>query len=170
MNAFSECTNLKTVTIPISVKRIESNSFAECSSLTDIFYSGTQSDWDQIFIESYNSGFNRSFLCIAIIFSYDGRATTSFLKKSQTEIEIVTSGKRRIPQNCTVIVLGYDKNGILVGYNSEQFSGSDIKSSFNNGLGVTMVKVLTWYDMDCITPIGETEVLENVDSMDYDMV
>ena len=49
-NAFSYCTNLKEVVIPKSVTQIGGafESFAGCDSLTDVYYAGSEEDWNKI--------------------------------------------------------------------------------------------------------------------------
>jgi len=43
--AFSECTELKTVTIPVSTKILGTSAFCYSAKLTDIYYSGTDEEW-----------------------------------------------------------------------------------------------------------------------------
>lgn len=45
---FYSCDNMKSVTIPKSVKTIKDGAFMWCESLTDVFYGGTQEDWNLI--------------------------------------------------------------------------------------------------------------------------
>lgn len=47
-NTFCDCTQLKKVTIPDSVTTFERNIFTGCSSLTDIYYTGTNVQWNNI--------------------------------------------------------------------------------------------------------------------------
>jgi len=47
-DAFAGCTNLKTVTIPLSVYEIGNAAFTGCTSLTDVYYAGTEKNWNQI--------------------------------------------------------------------------------------------------------------------------
>lgn len=50
-NAFSGCTGLKSVIIQSnSLIEIGTNAFYGCTSLTDIYYTGTQAEWEQITI------------------------------------------------------------------------------------------------------------------------
>ena len=51
---FYNCSSLKTITIPDSVTSIEDYAFYNCTSLTDIYYSGTQEQWDSITIYGGN--------------------------------------------------------------------------------------------------------------------
>lgn len=52
--AFCGCTDLETVTIPLSVTSIDTQAFYRCSSLEEVSYAGTTSDWGKINILSGN--------------------------------------------------------------------------------------------------------------------
>lgn len=52
--AFSDCTNLTSVTIPNSVTTIGHSAFWCCSNLKDVYYSGTETQWNNISIDVYN--------------------------------------------------------------------------------------------------------------------
>ena len=53
-SAFSWCTNLASITIPTSVTSIGTSAFAGCVALNDVYYSGSESEWNKISIGSYN--------------------------------------------------------------------------------------------------------------------
>ena len=46
--AFSDCTNLNSVTIPTKVTKIGDDAFKNCTNLTDVYYAGTQGDWNGV--------------------------------------------------------------------------------------------------------------------------
>ena len=52
--AFGCCENLASVTIPTSVTRIRSSAFTDCDSLTDVYYAGSEAEWNAITIDSSN--------------------------------------------------------------------------------------------------------------------
>ena len=52
--AFSGCSRLTSISIPNSITNIVYEAFENCSGLKNVYYSGTQSDWNNISIESYN--------------------------------------------------------------------------------------------------------------------
>ena len=63
VGAFFHCSALKTVTMSKSVKRIETDAFAQCSSLTDVYYGGTEEEWNNINGKDELSGVTIHFNC-----------------------------------------------------------------------------------------------------------
>ena len=51
-NAFEHCHSLKSVKIPVSVKSIGDMAFEYCYALTDIYYGGTEKQWNAIDLPS----------------------------------------------------------------------------------------------------------------------
>lgn len=47
---FDDCSHLTKIIIPASVTSIERDAFHGCDSLTDVYYGGSQSEWNQIYI------------------------------------------------------------------------------------------------------------------------
>ena len=56
-NAFSGCESLSSVDIPNSIKRIGDNAFVNCTSMKDIYFDGTEIEWNRITINSGNELF-----------------------------------------------------------------------------------------------------------------
>ena len=50
-----EWTNIQSIYIPKSVKKINFSAFSECDNLTTVYYGGTASDWIEIEIGNWNS-------------------------------------------------------------------------------------------------------------------
>ena len=53
-NAFNCCLSLKSVTLPRSLTAIGWYAFTSCVSLTDVYFGGTQAQWDAITVEEGN--------------------------------------------------------------------------------------------------------------------
>ncbi|MBQ5671847.1 MAG: leucine-rich repeat domain-containing protein, partial [Oscillospiraceae bacterium] len=54
IGAFSNCPNLKQVTLPESLEKIGQTVFNNCLGVTDIYYNGTAEQWEAITIGNYN--------------------------------------------------------------------------------------------------------------------
>ena len=52
--AFEYCSKLKTLSLPQSVKTIQINAFASCRALEEVYYGGSQEDWDAMFVGNNN--------------------------------------------------------------------------------------------------------------------
>ena len=53
-SSFSLCSNLTSIIIPDSVTTIESGAFNNCTALTDVYYGGTEEEWNAIEIGEAN--------------------------------------------------------------------------------------------------------------------
>ena len=51
-SAFCDCAALTSITIPGAVTTIGASAFYGCNALTDVYYAGSQTDWEQISIDS----------------------------------------------------------------------------------------------------------------------
>lgn len=51
-STFSGCTSLTSITIPDSVTSIDGSAFSGCINLTDVYYGGSEADWNAIVIDS----------------------------------------------------------------------------------------------------------------------
>ncbi len=92
--AFSICGNLTSVTIPVSVKSIEEGAFAYGGRLTDVWYLGTQEQWNQILVEENNDRLlNADFHCKAppAIMTQPKSVTVEVSKTAQFAVEATGS-------------------------------------------------------------------------------
>lgn len=62
---FFNCHSLRSITIPRNVLAIGPWAFSGCSKLCDVYYEGTEAEWDQIAIGAYNSGLTAATLHFA---------------------------------------------------------------------------------------------------------
>lgn len=54
-HAFVNCTGLKSIVIGSGVTSIGGSAFSFCSNLAEVYYKGTEVDWNKIEIDQYNS-------------------------------------------------------------------------------------------------------------------
>lgn len=86
--AFSGCSSLTTIEIPKSTKNIGNLAFSGCDSLTDIYYGGTETEWNQISME--DSGISSS-----VTVHYNSEPTTT---TTTTDTTTPSESTRRLPQ------------------------------------------------------------------------
>ncbi|MBR3438445.1 MAG: leucine-rich repeat protein, partial [Clostridia bacterium] len=53
-NAFSGCSGIKSIAIPKTVESVGRYAFSSCGSLTDVYYAGTEEQWNEISVEAGN--------------------------------------------------------------------------------------------------------------------
>ena len=85
--AFGSCESLISITIPNSVISIESNAFEYCESLTDVYFYGTEEEWNNIYIGENNEPLRN--------------ATIHFLGEEEKECDHIPL-EQTIPASCTV--------------------------------------------------------------------
>ena len=84
-DTFYGCSNLTSVTIPNSVTTIGEYAFFECKKLSDVFFQGSQTEWNNIEIGKYNSYLTNATLHLVIpVTSITLNQTTASLKKGET--------------------------------------------------------------------------------------
>ncbi|MCD7792451.1 MAG: leucine-rich repeat protein [Oscillospiraceae bacterium] len=71
MYSFMGCTGLTSVTIPATVTKIEIAAFRGCTGLTDVYYGGSEAQWNAITVDSENE-----YLTSATI-HYDGSTSSA---------------------------------------------------------------------------------------------
>ena len=55
VSAFSGCSALETVVLPVTIARIDDDAFANCTNLTHIFYEGSSLEWQRIDFNDKNT-------------------------------------------------------------------------------------------------------------------
>lgn len=115
--AFGGCSGLKEIVIPTGVTEIAYATFSDCESLTDVYYRGTEEEWNAILIDdNYNT-----YLTDAKIHYNFGKpipTTTAEITKTETDetYDFVVNAKDK-HENCYVYAAVYNDAGILVGIN-----------------------------------------------------
>ena len=66
---FTGCSSLKSVTIPSSVKAIGNGAFWDCGGLTDVYFNGTEAQWESINIDVENDCLLNATIHFALIAS-----------------------------------------------------------------------------------------------------
>ena len=133
-SAFPGLNNLKSLILPITLKRIGAYSFKDSKSLKDIYYAGTEAQWNRITVRNGNDWINR--------------ATIHFNSTGPSDIEQPTSSPS---PELGEITLRTDKDTLLIG---EELP---ITASVRTPSGFTESDI-TWSSSDeniaTVTPTG----------------
>ena len=111
---FYNCNNITRVTIPTGVTTIDRKAFCECTNLTDIYYGGTEEQWNKMSISSENDELEN----VTIHYKRDIPLTTATITKTATsEGYTFNVEPEQTYKTCYVYAAVYDKNGVLVKMN-----------------------------------------------------
>lgn len=115
--AFSGCSSLTTIEIPKSTKNIGDLAFSGCDSLTDIYYGGTETEWNQISMEDsgisssvtvhYNSEPTTTTTTTDTTTPSESTTTTTTVKPNLTNIRGDVNGNQLVEVSDAVEVLKY---------------------------------------------------------------
>lgn len=54
-HAFEDSKNLKSIVIPSGLMSVSRNAFRDCDNLTDVYFLGTESEWNEVYIDDYGN-------------------------------------------------------------------------------------------------------------------
>lgn len=171
MEAFSSCTNLTTINIPDGVTNIEFHTFWDCGdltsiaipnsvtsidhgaflmgrSLTDVYYGGSEEQWNNVEI----GWGNEDLLNASIHYNTMRGISVSALDSYTTTKFNVTACN--IPENSVIILALYNGNRLtdmqLTVYQNDSIT-------FTSDNKYTSAKVMAWEDPDTMMPVCKTE-------------
>ncbi|MBR4892719.1 MAG: leucine-rich repeat protein, partial [Clostridia bacterium] len=165
--AFYGCESLTTITIPDSVTSIGDDAFDYCYSLTDVYYSGSESEWEDILIGSDNN----CLLDANITFGYDGnlsniKSVNCWYHNNKVTVKIKFN---YIDQAGTLYLAIYDE-GRLVDIKDKPVEIDEIENTIeifdvDERYKDYNVKVFYWDGNSSLKPLSkfvETEIVEAV--------
>ncbi len=113
--AFLNCNSLTSITISTSVTRIGMSAFLGCENLKDVYYTGTETEWNQISIGEYND----SLLYTNIHFADDNadvKIKDVIEEKSERKVSANFQNNSEENQTFEAICAVYDARGALITY------------------------------------------------------
>ncbi len=151
-STFSGCSNLTTLTIPASVGEIGYNAFYGCDSLVNIYYTGTEEQWNSIKIYSGNTCLTG----VEILALKITGITITDLSKYGVDMftaEVVTNSPLGSE---AIFVAAYDGNDNLL--DAKLVTAENMKTSFAK-TNVSYVKAFVWKTLQCLTPACDSQIV-----------
>ena len=104
--SFYDCFNLKSINIPKKVTFIGEGVFRNCNSLADVYYEGSEEEWNEIEIGENNTGLDNAKIHYNSIMPYDceHKTVTTVFKKQPTCTEKGTKA-HYICSDCKSVVM-----------------------------------------------------------------
>ena len=159
--AFYDCTSLTSIIMPENVTSIGSYAFADCMGLTDVYYGGSETDWEAITIEDHND----PLLNAAITYKATGFAEAKVKLSADAKTATVTGDFTGLYARAALALFnsGNGESGLYIAPCAIEEDGSIAIPELDvPGLGVTGVSVALVRSMEDITAKAFKPV-----SMDY---
>ena len=152
-DAFAGNADLTKVVMSNSVTRIGSGAFEECTGLKDVYYKGTEQEWNNI-----DMGANEELLNATIHYNYDMSVSEVVVQNNLIEIStnldnLVETEKK---QKSKVYVALYDINDALIDSYIADYDGRNIQGTLENNAKADHIKVFVWNKDGSLEPITDT--------------
>lgn len=146
--AFLRCENLETIVIPGGITTIDTAAFVNCENLKDVYFLGTEEEWNKINIELEND----SLLDAEIHYMPFGGTKTAISDDGKT----FTVTPISIELGKPVILALYD-GGKCMEVKSAIYEGEEL--TFTTKEDYTEAKVMVWEDLTDLKPVCDAETL-----------
>ena len=173
--AFQYCSNLKSIAMPYSVTSIMYGAFQYCSNLTDVYYNGSEEEYDEIYIELYNNPFTNANLHFT---SSEYRVNSIAIKDmlgnqlsaipTGTFLTTISFTNLNANDDAVIVIAQYTDAGAFKGLMYIQTedvpTGSTIKLSIpvdNSNGDVAKLKAFCWESFGSLTPMGNSAAFPN---------
>lgn len=161
IHVFHGCSNLKSIEIPDSVTSIGAMAFYICDSLTDVYYEGSEEEWNKIDISSVD---NDALLNATIHYNSIGTNPPEIVDTPT----VTTSGNtykfdiqlNNVQYSSSLITAVY-KDGRMVNMSVTPLETGDTKKSVTvTADSADTAKVFIWGDLGRLTPLCESKTID----------
>lgn len=165
--AFALCRGLASISVPLSVTVISDYAFFGCEKLTDVYYAGSEEDWNHIDIKERNEPLSGAVIHFgATEYTPSPQATAvpsltyeikslSLIGSSLAEVEL--SGD--FETGGALIICAYDRDGVMTDINRADILNSRKMYLELNTSGASRVSAYVWNNLSGIKPLSEPKHL-----------
>ena len=149
--AFSDCFALTSVTIGNSVTTIGDRAFSGCNSLNDVYYTGSEEEWNSISISSSNTPLTNATIHYNCLPS-----TKTVCATAVTGEKMFVCIPSYLPEGAQVILTCY-MNGKLVDFQYTPNKNENMEFIVDKPFD--SAKVMLWRSLETANPICNAEVI-----------
>ena len=159
-STFYNCASLSGISIPNSVTFIANQAFYSCHSLTDVYYYGTEAQWNSINIENIDSYQNNALKKATIHFLPPSIDDYTIAPLTINGSEVTVTIKKNADMPGSIVAVSRDENGALLSIDAEKID-IDTGSSGSYTLAVdpsaSSVSAFMWKSFASMIPVGRRE-------------
>ena len=153
-SAFADCSSLTSVTIPSSVISIDDGAFYICYSLKDIYYTGSEEQWQNIIIGDYNNPLIRANI------HYNSAIDTEPTKfagiptvSEENGVYMINAELQDIDEDCAMVTV-LTNGGKMAGVNTENLTAGQTEAVVTVAAdSADEVKIFIWESIDSMKPL-----------------
>ncbi len=135
---FKGCSGIKRVEMPAGLENVSTGAFDGCTALTEVYFGGTQEQWEDVRIGSKNDALKNA----TVHFNTPMLGVTAQKGENQTTVTITPSNL----EVGTVVLLGCYQKGVLTDIQKMQYQGEAL--TFPVTEAYDTIKVMAWADVD----------------------
>ena len=141
--AFYGC-DLVTANIPSSITSIASSAFMYCDHLKDVYYTGTEEEWENIFIDSNNDSLTRATI------HYNTPMLTVSVSETVSGSTAYTVSVENLPTTAVIVAALYHK-GRFVGFEHAEYRGKAVV--IETATVHDSAKIMAWESLESMKPL-----------------
>lgn len=149
--------NITELKLPPEITGIGANAFAGCDKLTDVYYSGTDGEWEGVTVDDTVIQ-NASVHCNYVITDSDTYEIQN-ITPTETGVNITVNTNQTVSGEQTVLVASYDESGKFIGLKQAEITSSSEPQNINVDIDkekTSSVKAFIWNDIEYMMPASDT--------------
>jgi hypothetical protein len=160
VKAFYQCEELKSITFPKSIKKVEEYAFEGCGSITDVYYTGTEAEWDKVLVSPNNLGLRRATMHYNAVASMEGvQYEINSIAALENQVVVNITNRDEAVEGHVIVVALFDAKNCFGGAVTQEIfiergQTQDVLVDMYAGSN-TKIKVLVWDGIQTMVPMSK---------------